>query len=121
MKEKTSYRVMKTHDFGDSIFYEVTCGCTDSDHSATLILECSENDPAILTLTLYQKVRWCDFYYYGDKWFGRFISRIKMCCKMLFKGWIELEGSMLFMDEEHIDGFIEALKEGKKKILEGNK
>ena len=52
----TTYRVMKIHDFGNSIFYRVACGCTDPDHEATLILEFDENDSKIMILTLYQRV-----------------------------------------------------------------
>ena len=112
----TTYRVMKIHDFGNSIFYRVACGCTDPDHEATLILEFDENDSKIMILTLYQRVVWGDWYYRGNKWFDKIISRIKTVFKILFKGWLELEGSMIFMDVEHIEAFICALQEGKNKL-----
>jgi len=38
---------------------------------------------------------------------------------MLFKGYVEIEESFLLRGEEHIDSFIEALKEGKEYVKKG--
>ena len=116
IEEKISYRVMKIHDSENAVFYRICCDCLDSDHDATLILEFDEEDPKILTLTMYQKVRWCDFYHYNDNWIGKIISRIKTCYRILLKGWIEFEGSMIFIEEEHVENFIQGLQEGKTKL-----
>lgn len=107
-------KIMKLDDFGNSIFYRAACACGDSDHYLTIELGI---DDFCLTLNLYGKLENC--VYWGNlNWFQRQWKRIKGSLKYFFCGWIECEEEFMFINEEHIQSFIDALVEGKKLMKE---
>lgn len=108
--------VMKTNDWGDSVWYKVNCDCDDDDHITTIEFE-HDKEFHYMTLNFYKKMIWTSRW--GDiPWYQRFWKRLTCSLKMFFTGWIEVEEYVILSDEEHINSFIEALQEGRQKIKE---
>lgn len=111
-----SDRVMKTEEFDDSVYYRIACGCGSDEHDTTIEFEYDKDIPSMVFINFYKKLIW------SSHWDGNFITRfwrrIIGALKILFLGYIEVEESMILRDKEHIDGFIEALNEGRE-YLEG--
>ncbi len=82
----------------------------------TIMFEFDE-DFGHIDIRFYHNVSWAD-YWGSNNWFTKMWSRIKLACKVMFTGYVELEGDFLIQEEEHLDGFIEALQEGRSKMLE---
>lgn len=112
MGNPISYRVMKTHEYDESIFYRVACDCTEDEHDVRLELETDEL--GILTMRISANLQWAS--YYANTWYGRIWERIITPIKMLITGRIEVYHTILFLHENHINAFIAALEEGKEKI-----
>lgn len=107
-----SYRVMKTHEFKNSVYYRIACDCTDEEHDLTLELDW---DDGILTLHFFGNLevsKWGAYY----NWFERQWWKIKKTFDLWFNGYFEVNYEMMILDEEHLDSFIEALQEGKDKF-----
>jgi len=101
------------------VWYEIGCSCTGDDCKAQIEFELDE-EFGFIDITFHKKIMWAD--YWGCKpLYKRIYDRIKVSLKILFTGYIELEGDFMIRDEDHIDSFIEALKEGKEKMLECQK
>lgn len=109
-----SNRVMKSSEFPDAVYYKVECDCGGDDHMATIELE-YDKDLSDISMNFYKKVYWSS--HWGNyNWFERTWKRITAATKILFTGWIELEESFLIRGGDHLDTFIEALEEGKRKL-----
>jgi len=106
--------VMEQWDFGKSIFYQVGCGCGNKECNMVVELE---YDEGTMYLNFYKDVAF-SVYWNDTNIFTRTWRRIKYALRILFTGHIELEETHVFHDPEHIDAFIEALLEGKERLLE---
>jgi hypothetical protein len=108
-----SYRVMKTHDSGKAVYYSVACDCLDNDHQ--LDLEIEVDDFPIMTLHFYGKmdlpVYWGCTNIASMAW-----VRVKTAFKILLTGWVDIQNEFILREEAHIDSFIAALEEGKKRV-----
>ena len=105
---------------GSSIWYKVNCACGGGEDCDSLIDLSFDKDFGHIDVEFYKNIVWAD--YYKNDWFWqRWWSRIKAASKVLFTGYIEMEGGFLIEGEEHLDGFIEALQEGKGKIKQWQK
>ena len=103
-------------EFKDGIYYRTACSCGSDDHEIDLEIE-YDKDCQDITLHMYAKVEWSS--HWGDmNWFKRIWLRIKAATKIIFTGWIDLQEDFIINKTEHIDTLIEALEEGKKKLLE---
>lgn len=95
-----------------AIWYQVACDCQDKDCNMTIELSYEDG---FLSLMMYKDLQ--ASVYWGDaNFFTRLWRRIKIASRMLFTGYIEISEEHLIRDEEHIDAFIKALKEGKQRI-----
>lgn len=111
-RSKISTNVMKLKDYPDSVFYRVTCDCMEPEHEMTLELDI---DDFCFSLHIYAKLE--NALYWGQlNWFKRQWKRIKVSLKYLFKGYMDCEQEFLFLGEDHIQSFIDALEEGKEKF-----
>lgn len=59
---------------------------------------------------------------WNDSWgsppfYERWWARIKASLRILFTGYIELNADFMIQDVDHLEAFIEALEEGKQKML----
>jgi hypothetical protein len=111
------YRVMRTNEFGDAVYYRVCCDCGDEDCDLTLEFEYDKNINYV-TLTIYKNLHasahwgccWNHFDFIRVFW-----NKIKLMSSILFKGYIEVCEGTLLKDPEHIDNFIKALEEGRER------
>lgn len=67
----------------------------------------------MIFLNFYKKVYWSANWQSNDNWFKNILFRIKGALKILFLGYLELQEDFILEGEEHINSFIEALKEEK--------
>jgi hypothetical protein len=107
---------MKTLELPDqqAVYYSIACDCGNKDHDMEVDFEW---DDGIMEMFLYKTFYWKD-YYVNYSWYFKIWKRISASLKLLFGGYVEMQGDILIMEEEHIDSFIEALQEGKRKIVE---
>lgn len=112
---KISTKICKTHEFEDSVFYKLNCGCGCDDYLEFEYIYSNFTNHS--KLKFYKKLVWVD-YYYTDNIFTRFIKRIKACFSIIFKGRLTIEDEFLIANEDQLDDFITALQEGKKKFIE---
>ena len=106
-----SYKVMKSLDLKDSVYYRIECGCGNPEHDFQI--EFTHND-VIVEMILSTTIYWKN-YYACCHWHERLWKRIVASFKLLFGGYIEMQGDFILREEKHIDSFIEALEEGKNK------
>lgn len=125
---KTSNNVMLISKWGKKdvsspvVMYRVGCDCLSTDHEATLSLEYN-HDLSCVTMTLYKNVAFISYLYDEKKIIDKlrmFWYRLKNAIKLLFTGYLEMEGDLIFDGPDHIDSLIQALKEGKEFILKEN-
>lgn len=114
-----SKNVMKTHEFKDSIFYKMECACGSSKDIVTIEFEKYESHSDMILLNFYKYISWRSYRHINI--FYNFWERIKCAIKVLFTGYVELEGSFLIQGEESINSIIEALEEGKEYVKGINK
>lgn len=115
MSKEKSFRMMKTEEFEDSIYYRAACDCGSKDHDILIEIELDKKIPDVVFLNFYKDVCWCSNW--GNlNFFQRWIKKIKAVFRMIFTGYIELEESFIFRGEEHIKEFIEGLNEALRKI-----
>jgi hypothetical protein len=113
MKENTkkiSYRIMKTNEFKDAVFYRIACDCGSPDHDMGLEIEFDEYP--MMTLHIYKDLE-ASTYWGQPNWFQRQWKKIKFSLRLFFTGYIKVQEELLIQDEEHIDSLIQALQEGK--------
>jgi len=108
---------MRTHEFGGSVYYRVCCDCADEKCDLTLEFE-YDKDINYVTLSIYKNLRASA--YWGGSWdYFDFIrvwkNKIKMIWEILTKGYIEVCEGTLLKEPEHINNFIKALEEGRKR------
>jgi len=110
-----SKNVMKTHSFEDSIYYRVECDCGSNEHDVVIEFEIDKEIPGIIFLNFHKTIAWAS--HWGElNWLQGMWKRIKCSFIMLFTGYVELEETFILQKESNIDGFIEALIEGKEYI-----
>lgn len=120
MGKEISYRVMKVGEFNGenpSTFYKLMCSCSEDRHTLTLQLE---HDCNQVVLTIEQELTWSA--YWGDSnIFKRILNRITGAIKLLFVGYIDVQGDCIIQGEEHIQSFIDSLEDGKSFIKKWEK
>jgi hypothetical protein len=110
--------VMLTDEFENDIFYTVACHCGAKECSLELELE---HDTKIndITLRIYTDLQW-RAYWGTNNIFQEFWKRITGACRMFFTGKIKVYDELLIQNQEHMQSFIDALKEGKQKLETNN-
>ena len=115
--------VMKFDDWGDSVFYRVACNCTEQDCDMTLELE-RDKEYNALYLNIYKRLRASAHWGYTSKWGGFdfvrvLINKIRMCCRIMFSGYIEVSEAFIMKDEKHIESFREVILDGIQYLKKG--
>jgi hypothetical protein len=104
--------VMEILSSDDSIMYRMSCDCMSPE--CDLIIELEKDKDGFIFLNLYKNLEWAS-YYNADVWYKRLWLRITCAFRLLFTGYIRVEETFV-MREPQIDGFMKALKEGKKHL-----
>jgi len=123
MIDETSFRISKTHEHNDDIFYRADCGCGCEDCSLELELELDEVEEDSLynsfSLNIFQDTNYFDWSN-RDEWYWRGWSRIKIALRVLFTGKVKVSSEFIFQGEKQVRSFITALEEGSK-MIEGSR
>lgn len=131
-----SNRIMKTDEFDDAIFYKAECSCGGHTHSLELSFDEKDKWDNDISLVFYVPVEpqssFDNSYYYKKEskkfyehwywsiklnWWEPLINRIKYAYLILIRGWFEWETSFVFGNEKQISSYIDALIEGRDKLL----
>src|ERR1700693_5704822 len=89
----------------DQVTFRAVCGCVDPYHDQQLTLEYIDfgKDCAVageLELNINHQMMYPDWK--EENWFRKIWKRIKVSSRILFTGYIELEGGFMFSSEEAI-------------------
>ena len=96
--------IMLTSEYDDAQTYQIGCECTDPDHEHTLWVEHDKDFDAV-TVTIYTK--------YTSPLWG--VSRWKLLWRLLTKGYVEGEASLL-LDKQKALNYADALKKAIKDL-----
>lgn len=107
--------VMKVNEWDTEVWYEIGCICTGDDCRSQIAFEIDKEFNHI-DIIFYKKVMWAD-YWGNNPFYVKWWKRFKASLRILFTGYIELEGDFMIQDIDHLEAFIEALDEGKQKML----
>ena len=120
---KIPKKVMFVEEYKDGTsFWRVPCDCSDPDHDVHLWFEVDDDGIAALRITR-QLGYYANSWYNDDpwfkrlpRWFGRMWDRFKAANKILFKGYLTMEGEVC-LTKDGIDGLQLALTEGTKVMV----
>jgi hypothetical protein len=84
MEKAISYRVMKTHEFKDGVFYRIACDCVDKDHDVSIQMKYENFGNGIITVSFGIDLEWSS--YWANTWYGKIWERIKGTFRMLLTG-----------------------------------
>lgn len=101
----------------NSVMYRAICSCTDFHHDQTLSLEYNtynDEQPGLFELTIFHEMWYPDWK--EANWFKKVWKRFKVSSRLLFTGYVELEGGFMFSGQDAVLDYILALKEGLKKL-----
>lgn len=118
---KTSKGICIVKEYDDSVYYKATCDCLSNECIHTISLD-YQRDTNTISMDLYAKVGTYDSWY-EDVWYYpvvKLYKRIDKALRILFLGYIEVENSFFFGDEEKIQDYINALQEGLEKMKKEN-
>lgn len=82
--------ILITRDYGDAKQYEVTCECSDGDHSHKVWVEA---DDANVTVTIYTTAK--------SKWWER--NRWSQLWTLLTKGYVEYEADIIMNQQQALN------------------
>lgn len=116
--------VMFMDKFGDdSIWYRIGCDCMNKECDACMEFE-YDKKLNLLFLNFYKDVVVCEPFDDDESIIDKLERYWKRFCKsmkLLFTGYLKMEESFHLREEDHINNFIDALKEGRDYILDGNR
>jgi hypothetical protein len=116
--------ILKTHDFGDSKWYHVVCGCGQPDHQLTVEVEAEDTGVSVNTYATVKTDYWSESvkkrydidnpylqeldWALKDTWNG-LVTRLKLTWNVWTKGYIRAETTIL-MSEQQALNYAETLK-----------
>ncbi len=116
--------ILKTHDFGDSKWYHVVCGCGQPDHQLTVEVEAEDTGVSVNTYATVKTDYWSESvkkrydidnpylqeldWALKDIWNG-LVTRLKLTWNVWTKGYIRAETTIL-MSEQQALNYAETLK-----------
>ncbi len=116
--------ILKTHDFGDSMWYHVVCGCGQPDHSLTVEVEADECGVNVNTYATVKTDYWTESvkkrydidnpylqeldWTLKDIWNG-LVTRLKLTWAVWFKGYIKAETTVTMTEQQALN-YAETLK-----------
>ncbi len=122
--EKPAEGILKTHDWGNSKWYHVVCGCGQPDHSLTVEVESDETGINVNTYATVKTDHWSESvkkrydidnpwqqefdWFWKDLWNG-FVVRLKLTWAVWTKGYVQCE-TTIAMSEQQALNYAETLK-----------
>jgi len=112
-----------------SVWYNIMCDCTDDSHDTSMEFE-YDKSANMLFLNFYKTISYSKQfgYMFEDNTLLDSIKnkieviwrRLKDATKLLFTGYIEMNGDFVLKDKQHIQDFIDAMVEGRDYCLDKN-
>jgi len=102
------YRIMKTHEFEDSVYFRATCSCDWHKHAHEIEVRQDEDLGEVMvgiSTTIDANEKYCNTKFYEKIWW-----RIKTAITALFIGRIEAGSEFLFENTKQVDAYLEAIK-----------
>lgn len=106
-----SFRVMKTNEFEDAVYYRVACSCGSNEHDVAIEFEINKETPNMLFINFYKDMEWCS-HWGSTNFLQRIWLKTKAIFRIIFTGYIELNEALILNGDEHIKELIEVLEEG---------
>lgn len=116
--------ILKTHDWGNSKWYHVVCGCGQPDHSLTVEVESDETGINVNTYATVKTDYWSESvkkrydidnpwqqefdWFWKDLWNG-LVARLKLTWAVWTKGYVRCE-TTITMSEQQALNYAETLK-----------
>jgi len=122
--------ILKTHDFGDSKYYQVVCSCGSDDDSIEVCVEADDSGVAVTTYTTQKTNFWEEpipqKYWNDDPWhqefnhvttniLNGFIRRCKLTWDIWFKGYVKYQSTTI-MTAQQAFNYAETLKSAIKDV-----
>ena len=133
--EKPAEGILKTHDWGNSKWYSVVCGCGQPDHSLTVEVESDDTGVSINTYATVKTDYWSKSvkkrydidnpylqeldWALKDIWNG-LITRLKLTWSVWTRGCVQCETTIL-MSEQQALNYAETLKSAIKDVKDFKK
>ena len=124
--------ILKTNDFGDSKWYQVVCGCGQSDHTLTVEVEADDMGVSVNTYATVKTDYWTESVkkrYDIDSpwlqefdWFWKglvngFLTRLRLTWDIWIKGYVRAETTTLMSKQQALN-FAETLTSAIKDVEE---
>ncbi len=122
--EKPAEGILKTHDYGNSKWYSVVCGCGQPDHTLTVEVESDDMAVNVNTYVTAKTDYWTESFKkrydidnpylqeldwaIKDIWNG-LVSRIKLTWTIWTKGYVQCETTILMTEQQALN-YAETLK-----------
>jgi len=129
-EEKTSFGIMKTYDDNRSMLsYTLACNCGSPDCAVRIDYEV-EKDGFYISMCFSKKLIWSynsGINYWTEKSLFRkyiqrptqiFSARFKAALRIMFTGYIDVDGDIILQDERHIQAISDGLQEAHKIMKE---
>jgi hypothetical protein len=122
--------ILKTNDFGDSMWYQVVCGCGQTDHTLTVEVEADEMGVNVNTYATVKTNYWTESVkkrYDIDNpwlqewdWFWKslvngFLTRLRLTWDIWVKGYVRAETTTLMSKQQTLN-YAETLKQAIKDV-----
>jgi len=133
MKSQTPAEgILKTHNFGDSKWYKVVCGCGQPDHDVNFEVEADETGVNVNTYVTAKTNYWSETikkrYDIDSIWLQEFdwavkdiingfVTRLKLTWTVWTKGYVQCE-TVITMTEQQALNYAETLKSAAKDVKE---
>lgn len=116
--------ILETHDFGNSKWYKVSCGCGQPDHEIAFEVEADDFGINVNTYTTQKTVWWKEYakkrydidntwlqefdWFWKDLWNG-LVTRLSLTRDIWFKGYVKYESTTTMTKQQALN-YAETLK-----------
>jgi len=122
--EAPALGIMKTKDFGDSVWYNVACECSDSSHDINFNVSVEDDVIAVNTHVESRTDYWSETfdkrYDIDNTWLQEFdwawkdlvngfVARVKLTWRLWTKGYIRTESTVMLSEQQALN-YAETLK-----------
>ena len=110
--------ILKTNDFGNSKWYQVVCGCGQSDHTLTVEVEADEMGVSVNTYATVKTDYWTEeikkrydidspwlqeWDWFWKSFVNGFITRLRLTWDVWTKGYVRAETTVLMSEQQAIN------------------
>jgi hypothetical protein len=117
--QKPAQGIMKTHEFGNSVWYRVACTCGESSHDINFEVEANDGGEIIVNTYIETKTDWWsqtfekryDIDNSWLEWFdwtwkdlvNGFVTRVKLTWRLWTEGYIRSESTVIMNEQQALN------------------